>query len=513
MRPVCTTTQKEQRSLLLLIKKMIALISLVSILTGCLFDYLEQGKSTLSSPRSSAEDTREIRTIPISFSLDLLVRQAIVTSSGKRSQAEAQGSRTALTLAVPRLKLIVNDLNKYFSDTRFRFRLGLIQSWESTEEGSEIALSRLKESLLKTWESSPISMRGLIVGIVGSSPPSFSQMDDLRRTQLGSPAIIIRELSTFYDGSLKQGDQALGRLLARSIAEVFGAAPTCERGWSSASRDELLGLLHSSHYGSTTFQKTQRITKTQTLPASTVMSSIEERWRFTDLEWGPLSKRIFLNFAKLEEGSALTLQRSVHHSCEDWRSFQSFCPQSSQLQRVLAEGCFQDEAELITAYNDKRLEDPQWADERVIVEGILALNEGKFRRAWESCSSIAQHNPASNASRCAGLAAHHLNLDEEASIFLRAHLSHHPLDFEAQAALAKSLGRLDRDEEAVGLLRRLSAYPETQLGPIRSNIYFNLGVAEARIGNWSAAIKAWQALSSTDQEFDEAQRLIKAAPR
>ena len=184
--------------------------------------------------------------------------------------------------------------------------------------------------------------------------------------------------------------------------------------------------------------------------------------------------------------------------------------ETQQLIMKLGDQCMSRSLYLMEQFDKGLLTGKIWSNYYTTALGLIALKKGQYQLAYDRCRKVANHHPSLLASKCAGIAAEALGHLDFASLYLRAYLSSHPNDVAALSKLAKILGKKGKDREAVALLRRLALEKSEQLGNEKSKILFNLGVAEARLGNLAAAKKSWEQLDQSSEEYKAAMKLIQA---
>lgn len=151
-------------------------------------------------------------------------------------------------------------------------------------------------------------------------------------------------------------------------------------------------------------------------------------------------------------------------------------------------------------------------------EGQAALMAGDPVGALTKCRPAAERSPGSPAGRCAGLAAFHVGDFAEAARFLRAFLGESDralADVDAELLLARALGRAGDDGAARALMVRL-----VKRHPKHVDTLMNLGIAEARLGRYRAARRAWEdvtrfgaASPSSPEAHREALTLLSQLPK
>jgi tetratricopeptide (TPR) repeat protein len=153
-----------------------------------------------------------------------------------------------------------------------------------------------------------------------------------------------------------------------------------------------------------------------------------------------------------------------------------------------------------------------------VTEGLAALASDDPTRALRLCGPLAAERPETDASRCAGLAAEQLGDLPTAARYLRAWLSHQgevqgpdPVRDPVLLALARAVGRAGDDAAARALL---AGY--VQRNPDDARAHLNLGIAAARMGDYTAARAAWEQArersSAGDALRGDAERLLEQLP-
>ena len=127
--------------------------------------------------------------------------------------------------------------------------------------------------------------------------------------------------------------------------------------------------------------------------------------------------------------------------------------------------------------------------------------------AYTRCAELAERWPTGEAARCAGLAAVATGRSTDGIRFLRVWMAGHDDDSEAVLALARAVGRGGDDGAARGVLvDHVSRHPES------AEVWMNLGIAEARLGQIEAARKAWQTVLRLRPGQPDAKALLHQLP-
>jgi predicted Zn-dependent protease len=232
-------------------------------------------------------------------------------------------------------------------------------------------------------------------------------------------------------------------------------------------------------------------------------------WKFKEISWGKFSDQVIKDTHHKISMKRDLWRSTASESCQKFKRLRKQCPTPSHLLKSFARHCFSQEGDLIDAYREGLLDTQEWSDERESALGLIALRSGEHQRAFERCASVARHHPSMVASKCAGIAAERLGTWREAALYLRAYLASHPRDVPVHSALARILGKQGSDRDAVSLLRDLVSHQD-DLGDEHGRIYLNLGIGEARLGNWREAIRAWATIQPKEAEYTKAQELLKA---
>ena len=515
------------------------------------FRSLSEAHQTTTQPSIKIpKEQHGLNHIKLNIYLDLATRQALVQERWNRPivgplipQAQklqtTDLSRPLLSSALIENSFLVqleHKLNKNLSDLEIRISVNSVQAWESSLDGKALSLDHLAHTLRSRLtntsinnQSNALSNQLMNIGLISSPLPSFAQLSDLVWARGGVPVVIVNRPLFYYQNDQTAAHTATTRLLIRGIAESLRIAPVCDGGWGGVKRDKLLGLKPVP----------LAMTNQQTLPnnlsrdpylrgappqknnASDFQEdSSPKPWSFKALKWSSSSKTL------MKQYSAHTKEKTRSDlNCERFELLQSTClkskhqrnsphqhtlsPSLNSLLRAAGDMCMNDKSSLIVQYQKGYLKHPQWNDYELSAKGLLSLENGQARQALNYCQAVANHQPQILASKCAGLAALELKEYSIASLYLRAYLSSHPNEIESLSLLAKSLGYEGKDEEALALLKRLSFRPKSELQDKRNQILFNLGIAEARLGNLKRAKKAWSQLDPNSGEAKEATKLIK----
>jgi tetratricopeptide (TPR) repeat protein len=152
--------------------------------------------------------------------------------------------------------------------------------------------------------------------------------------------------------------------------------------------------------------------------------------------------------------------------------------------------------------------EPPKPGEAELAGGLKALAEGRADEALRQCTAAVAADPASEATRCAGLAAEKLGRGDDAERYLRAWLLRHADDRDATLALARLVGRHGDDAAARAvLLAWVGAHADD------ADAWLNLGVAHARLGDFAAARQAWESVLRLRPDDADAKKLLKRLPR
>jgi tetratricopeptide (TPR) repeat protein len=468
------------------------------------------------------------RLLRVNLYLDLSTRQTLMHEKWQRpifSQVSApiidhkNNFMSSLLLESNTLRVLEYTLNKSFSGLGIKLRLNSIHSWESSVNGKALSLDHLAHTLRSKRLRSPDFIN---IGLVSTSSPSFAQLSDLLWSRADVPVVIVRRPLQYYSHELIPAAQSTARLIIRGIGEYLGIAPVCDGGWGGATRDQLLGLIISKgmnydQAGRTNYA-TMQDPNLRGVPFDQDLAEPQEvQWLFSTLSWSKGSQALLEIMQRTKQENTSTFALNQNKTCLKFETLKRLCENSYSKQNTpdtlhlifrLGDRCMSQQKSLLSMHQKGLLADKAWINYQTTALGIKALNSGHYQHAFNQCKLIANHHPSLLASKCAGIAAEALGQLDLASLYLRAYLSSHPNDIESLSKLAKVLGKSGKDKEAVALLRRLALEKPNQLGLEKSRILFNLGVAEAKLGNLDAAKAAWQKLDKSSKAYLEATELL-----
>ncbi len=434
-----------------------------------------------------------------------------------------------------------HELNQEFKALGIKVSLNSLQAWESSLDGKALSLDHLAHTLRSkptptfnvSQDASTPMVQEMHIGLTSSPLPSFAQLSDLLWARAGVSAVIVNRPLSYYktNGETRESktaiETAIIRLLLRGIAESLYLAPVCDGGWGGANRDQLLGLktlalVTPNHQNVSPSLRRDPYLRGAPPPSNEEYNeaSSPRPWSFKALSWSQSSKELF----KLHVGQSLKQSTVLSTHCKRFDLLSLSCkpnpdsksPVANHLSNIInplfkhaGEVCMSQENSLIAQYNKGHLNSAYWQDYRQSAIGLLSLKKQKFKKAYSLCQKVAKHHPQLVASKCAGLAALELGDFSLASLYLRAYLSSHPDEIDSLSALAKSLGHEGKDKEALAILQRLSKRPKKELGEKANQVWFNLGIAHARLGFVSKAKQAWLELELNSSEAQEAKKLLE----
>lgn len=498
---------------------------------GCQSVWISDGEqlSKKLDPIVSKKDSEsQFSMIKLNIYIDLETRQTLVMEKtlGHASLAlpivSSPSELSPHVLGLGLLKSLEQELNQIYEPLQIRFVFNSTHAWESSDNGRELSLDHLAHILRSKVKSGWYSKAGgslfseMNIGIISSPSPSFASLSDLVWSRSSVPVVIIRRPLNYYQQDVKSTLTASARLLVRGIAMALNLAPVCDGGWGGSTKDQLLGFKafrfspqvpqhERSHESLRGFGQGQEIDQNH--------SADQQRWSFSGLTWSQDS-RALLEIQKSKKDEWL-------QSCHRFKSLKRSCTpltqsgkkqkrQLTELFKQSGEICMTQESSLIDLYQEGSLKGSLWQDYLQTAKGLTALASQNFQEAFDICQTTANHHPSLLASKCAGLAADKLGKHDHTILYLRAYLSSHPNDIDSLAKLAKALGIKGLDQEALAILEQLSQRPVEELGQKKNQIFFNLGVAQARLGMIQSAHRAWLKLDPTSEEFNEAKQIMKS---
>jgi len=406
-----------------------------------------------------------------------------VDLSGARPLPEIQRLRAVALVdgryrRIPNYDQRVGDRLDAVSDhlaARFGLPLDLlsVRPWTPPRETGEV------EALLAEIEEADAAKPGglapeadLVIVFTAQPPPRRPKMQNLVRSRYAERFIVARSLtSLFPPEAVAALHQAEVVALLHGIGRVFGATPTCE-GTIMADEPAFLGQPPPLDLG----------------------------------RWLPL------NLALVRAHATLDLRHAGRGSKIPGdiaaRALELLASAPPAVERCAGPRLTEREALLrsVTKHRpapEKPAPEANEAARRRVPGGLAALAAGDAARAFAACEPAAAMEPASDAARCAGLAADRLGRSRDAARYLRAWLAHHPGDEDVVLALARVIGRDGDDRAARALLEGfVSAHPKN----VRARV--NLGVASARLGDLDAARAQWEAVLRRDPGNADARELL-----
>ena len=501
------------------------------------------------SSKSNQQKLKPTRYIKLNIYLDLETRQALVQEHWNRPVLSPllpqRSNNLAVELNRPLLSsaLIENGfliqleqrLNEEYSPLGLRVSLNSVQAWESSLNGRSLGLDNLAHTLRSKFDLRPQSQNDLSktdytinVGLITSPLPSFAQLSDLIWARGGVPVVIVNRPLFYYLNDQSAAHTATSRLLIRGIAESLEIAPVCDGGWGGAKRDQLLGFKLAPLAIATPQSMPTNLSRDPYLRGTPLQNDYEkdlndnsssDSWTFQEMKWSSSSKALLQHYNRQSK-----FQTAPNYHCKRFELLHSSCSSAARntthqktilsnsltpLLKTSGDLCMSKKDYLIEQYQKGYLNFPQWKAYRITAQGFVSLQDGKADLALKYCQAIANHHPQLLASKCAGKAALELKNYSLASLYLRAYLSSHPNEVDSLYLLAKSLGHEGKDEEALAILKRLAKRSRSELKNKRNKILFNLGIAEARLGHYQNATRAWSKLDPSSNEAVEASALIK----
>lgn len=350
------------------------------------------------------------------------------------------------------------------------------------------------ERLLADLEATPSALRvdvDLVIGFTARPPPRRAGIRDVGRARYAGRALVARSLTPFFG---VQQPEALHEAEAFSILHglgtVLGALPSCGArvmadrplfrvdtdggaSWAVSGWSPLNQALVKAHAG-----MPLRPSAGPRVPPAIAEAALQITRRAE-----PPARRC--------AGDTLDLREAL-----------------------LAEAAERAES----AETPPPASDPGDSLPPAVGEGLAALTNDDPTRALALCAPLAAERPETEASRCAGLAAEQLGDLPTAARYLRAWLSHQgevqgpdPIRDPVLLALARAVGRAGDDAAARALL---AGY--VQRNPEDARAHLNLGIAAARMGDYTAARFAWERARGLVAEGDalraDADRLLEQLP-
>lgn len=429
------------------------------------------------------------------------------------------------------LQDLVKTCNEHLVPLNVHLKLGQEIAWDLSDQSKNQSLDHLWSSLAKELQSDkarrePQQAIPFWIAVNGFLPPSYPKLSQLVVTRRGAQLIMIRQLSQLSGLTQKEATYAMSRLLARAIGEALGGIKDCEQDTMSLSRDELLGwslLQHSLQPKSMTASPQLRSTNSSSSAIQRLDESYSGRERSSDDP--PKRRSIPLTWSKLNQQlTSLTLKEhlqnkipQIHTSaqnpsryCSRLSALDLSCSETLNDARLYTHGCLSSANAWVQAFQQNQLP-LSWQEERQLAQGAQALQDQQWAKALSLCGSIANHQPSSFASRCAGEAAAALAKDDDAQRYLRAYLSAHPMTPTVVLLLSKVIGRNGEHRAAESLLSDLLASKEIEMTPPqRARALYNLGIAQAQLGRFDEARTIWASIEKEAGEYyKKAQKMIE----
>lgn len=399
---------------------------------------------------------------------------------------------------VQRLEIVVRVDSRYAKVPGFNERLadrfGSVSDHMAARFGLPITVVRIErwatdpnvtdiEQLLVALEEVDDPMADLVFGITSAPAPLRPRVTDYAHSRYAGRHAVVRSLSARIPADDPEGlHRAEVTLILNALGRIFGALPAC-------------GPVIMTNAALNVHTLPQALVVHRWTPYNLALvglhASIDLRRRTAA---GPrVPKNVARRaLAQLDDASS-DVRRCAGRRFEPRRALlaallEDIVPASPPPQLVVGPALGVDDA--------KRLSAAQ-----------RAIDEGRAADGLADCAEIATRAPASEAPRCAGIAAELVGDANAAVRHLRAYLTHHPGDGDVVMRLARILGRSGDDGAARALLEGFVAARPNHV-PAR----LNLGIAYARLGKYAAAREMWQAVIDRSPDHADARALLSQLP-